>query len=94
MKGMLKEERFKFFHSHSLWVIIGVLVASCGISIVTGTYNSAEVTLANLIKDCMVPILACAIYSAIQWIIATLHFQRLQKGIDYMCKIYSLYFRL
>ncbi len=65
MKGMLKAERFKFFHSHSLWVIIGVLVASCGISIVTGTYNSAEVTLANLIKDCMVPILACAIYSAI-----------------------------
>lgn len=65
MKGMLKAELFKFFHSYSLWVIIAVLVASCGISIMTGAYSSAEVALASLSKDSMVPILACAIYSAI-----------------------------
>lgn len=65
MKGMLKAELFKFFHSYSLWIIIGVLVASCGISIMTGVYSSAEIALANLSKDSMVPILACAIYSAI-----------------------------
>lgn len=27
MKGMLKVELFKFFHSYSLWIILGVLVA-------------------------------------------------------------------
>lgn len=65
MKGMLKAEGFQFLHSYSLWIIIGVLVASCGISILTGTYNSAEATLASLSRDSMVPILACAVYSAI-----------------------------
>ncbi len=65
MKGMLKAEWFKFYHSYSLWVIIGVLVACCGVSILTGSYNSAEAALINITKDSMVPILACAIYSAI-----------------------------
>lgn len=65
MKGMLKAELFKFSHSYSLWIIIGVLVGFCGISIMTGTYDSAESTLASLSKDSMVPILACAVYSAI-----------------------------
>lgn len=61
---MLKAELFKFSHSCSLWSIIGILVASCGISIMTGTYNKAEITLASLSKDSMVPILACAVYGA------------------------------
>ena len=65
MKGMLKAELFKFCHSYSLWIIIGVLAASCSISILTGTYDSAEITLASLSIDSMVPILACAVYSAI-----------------------------
>ena len=65
MKGMLKAELFKFSHACSLWIIIGVLVGCCGISIATGTYDSAESTLASISKDSMVPILACAIYSAI-----------------------------
>lgn len=65
MKGMLKVEWFKFVHSYSLWIIIGVLVACCGVSILTGSYNSAEDTLISLTEDSMVPILACAIYSAI-----------------------------
>ncbi len=65
MKGMLKAELFKFKCSYALWIIIGIITASCCISIVTGTYDSAEQTLANITKDSMVPILACAIYSAI-----------------------------
>lgn len=65
MKGMLKAELFKFLHAYSLWIIIGVLVACCGVSILTGTYSSAEVTLASLNSDCVVPLLACAVYSAI-----------------------------
>jgi len=62
---MLKAELFKFKHSYALWIILGVISASCTISIVTGTYGSAEQTLTNIAKDSMVPILACAIYSAI-----------------------------
>ncbi len=65
MNGMLKSEFFKFKNSYALWVIIGVITVSCGISIVTGSYQSAEQTLANISKDSMVPILACAIYGAI-----------------------------
>lgn len=65
MKGMLKAEWFKFTHYYYLLIIIGVLSACCGVSILTGSYNSAEATLMSLTKDSMVPILACAIYSAI-----------------------------
>lgn len=62
---MIKAELFKFTHSYSLWTIIGILVAACGISIVTGVFSSAESTLASLNKDSMVQILACAVYSTI-----------------------------
>lgn len=65
MKGMLKAELFKFKYSYSLWIIISVVTISCGFSIVTGVYRNAEVTLASISQDNMVPILACAIYSAI-----------------------------
>lgn len=65
MKGMLKAELFKFSHSYSLWSIIGVLVASCSISIITGTYSSAENALLNISKDSMVLILAGAVYGSI-----------------------------
>lgn len=65
MKGMLKAEFFKFKHSCALWIILGVISASCMVSILTGTYRSAEQTLMAISKDSMVPILACAIYSAI-----------------------------
>ncbi len=65
MSGMLKAELFKFRNFYMLWVIIGVITASCGISIVTGTFGSAEQTLVNIAKDSMVPILACAVYGAI-----------------------------
>ena len=65
MKGMLKAELFKFTHSYSLWIIIGVLVISCGISTITGTYSSAENALINISKDSMVLILASAVYGAI-----------------------------
>lgn len=65
MKGMLKAEQFKFRNSYALWIIIGVITASCFISIVMDTYGSAEQTLLNITKDSMVPILACAIYGAI-----------------------------
>lgn len=65
MKGMLKVELYKFTHSRALLVIIGVLIALCTISIVTGVYGSAENAIINISKDCMVPLLACAVYSAI-----------------------------
>lgn len=65
MKGMLKAEFFKFKHSYVLWIILGVISASCMISVLTGTYSSAEQTLIAISKDSMVPILACVIYSAI-----------------------------
>ncbi len=65
MKGMLKAEIFKFSNSCSLWIIIGVLVASCGISIITGTYSSAENALINISRDSMVLILAGAVYGSI-----------------------------
>lgn len=65
MKGMLKAEQFKFRNSCALWIIIGVIFASCFISVIMGTYNSAEQTLLNITKDSMVLILACAIYGAI-----------------------------
>ncbi len=65
MNGMLKAEVFKFKHSYALWIILGVISASCAISVITGTYNSAEQALTSIAKDCMVPILACAIYSAV-----------------------------
>ncbi len=65
MKGMLKAELFKFKHSCALWVILGVISASCAISVITGTYYSAEQALTSIAKDCMVPILACAIYGAV-----------------------------
>ena len=65
MKGMLKAEQFKFRNSYALWIIIGVITVSCFISIVMGTYNSAEQTLLNITKDSMVPLLACAIYGAV-----------------------------
>lgn len=65
MKRMLKSELFKFRNSYALWVIIGVITVSCCFSILTGVYDSAELTLSNIAKDSIVPILACAIYSAI-----------------------------
>lgn len=65
MKGMLKAELFKFTHSYSLWIIIGVLVIFCGISTITGTYSSAENALINISKDSMVLILASAVYGSI-----------------------------
>ncbi len=65
MKGMLKAEWFKFTHSYYLLIIIGVLSACSGVSIFTGSYNSAEAALTSLAKDSMVPILSCGIYSAI-----------------------------
>lgn len=65
MKGMLKAEFFKFKHSYALWIILGVISASCAVSILAGTYSSAEQTLIAVSKDSMVPILACVIYSAI-----------------------------
>lgn len=65
MKRLLKAEWFKFTHSYYLLIMIGVLSACCGVSILTGSYNSAEATLMSLTKDSMVPILACAIYSAV-----------------------------
>lgn len=61
MKGMLKAEWFKFTHSYYLFIIIGVISVCCGVSIFTGSYNSAEATLISLTKDSMVPILSCAI---------------------------------
>lgn len=65
MKGMLKAELFKFSHSYSLWSIIAVLVASCSVSIITGTYSSAENALINISKDSMVLILSSALYGSI-----------------------------
>ena len=65
MKGMLKAELFKFKHSCALWIILGVISASSMVSVVTGTYRSAEQTLIAISKDSMVPILACVIYSSI-----------------------------
>lgn len=65
MKGMIKTELFKFFHTGSLWMILGVLLLSCGISIVSGTYDSAEIALLSIGKDSMVLILSCGIYGAI-----------------------------
>lgn len=65
MKGMLKAELFKFLHSYSLWVITSVVVASCGISIVTGTFISAEMTLSSINQDSMVQLIACSVYGVI-----------------------------
>lgn len=65
MKGMLTAEFFKFKHSCTLWIILGVISTSCMVSVLTGTYSSAEQTLIAISKDSMVPILACVIYSAI-----------------------------
>lgn len=65
MKGMLKAEFFKFKHSYALWIILGVISASCMVSVLTGTYSSAEQTLVSISMDNMVPILACVIYGAI-----------------------------
>jgi len=65
MKGMMKAELFKFLHTGVLWIILGVLIISCGISIVSGTYGSAEITLVSIGKDSMVLILSCAIYGAV-----------------------------
>lgn len=65
MKNMLKAEIFKFLHSSSLWVIIGVLFAFCFISIMTGVYKSAENALVNISKDIVVTFLGCSVYSAI-----------------------------
>ncbi len=65
MKGMLKAEFFKFKHSYALWIILGIISASCMVSVLTGTYSSAEQTLIAISKDSMVSILACVIYSAI-----------------------------
>ena len=64
MKGMLKAEFFKFSHSCPLWVILAVLTASCGVSIFTGTYDSAEHALLQISKDSMVLILAGAVYGS------------------------------
>lgn len=65
MRNMLKAERYKFFHSYALWVVIGVLFAFCCISIMTGIYGSAENALLNISKDTVVPLLGCSVYSAI-----------------------------
>lgn len=65
MRGMLKAELFKLKNSYALWIIIGVITVSGGISIMMGTYSSAEQTLVNIAKDSMVSILACAVYSGI-----------------------------
>lgn len=65
MRNMLKAEKYKFFHSYALWVIIGVLFAFCCISILTGVYNSAECALLNISRDIAVPLLGCSVYSAI-----------------------------
>ena len=65
MKGMLKAEQFKFRNSFALWIIIGVISATCFVSIILGIYSSAEQPLLNITKDCMVPILACAVYGAV-----------------------------
>ena len=65
MRNMLKAEKYKFFHSYVLWVIIGVLFAFCCISIMTGVYSSAENALLNISKDIVVPLLGCSVYSAI-----------------------------
>lgn len=65
MRNMLKAEKYKFSHSCTLWVIIGVLFAFCCISIMTGVYNSAENALLNISKDIAVPLLGCSVYSAI-----------------------------
>lgn len=65
MRNMLKVEKYKFFHSCALWVIIGVLFAFCCISIMTDVYKSAEHALLNISKDIAVPLLGCSVYSAI-----------------------------
>lgn len=65
MRNMLKAEKYKFFHSCALWVIIGVLFAFCCISIMTGVFSSAENALLNISKDIAVPLLGCSVYSAI-----------------------------
>lgn len=65
MKNMLKAEKYKFLHSSSLWVIIGVLFAFCFISIITGVYKSAESAMVNISKDIVVTFLGCSVYSAI-----------------------------
>ena len=65
MKGMIKAELFKFLHTGTLWIILGILIISCGMSIVSGIYGSAEITLVSISKDSMVLTLSCAIYGAI-----------------------------
>ena len=65
MRNILKAEKYKFSHSYTLWVIIGVLFAFCCISILTGVYSSAENALLNISKDTVVPLLGCSVYSAI-----------------------------
>lgn len=65
MRNMLRAERFKFLHSHVVWIVIAVLLAFCSISILTGVYGSAESTLLNISKDTVVPLLGCSVYSAI-----------------------------
>lgn len=65
MRNLLKAEYLKFKSSYALWVIIAVITAASCISVFTGTYLSADQTLLNIEKDCMVPILAGAIYGAI-----------------------------
>ncbi len=65
MKGMIKTELFKFLHTRSLWIILAVLLLSCGVSIFSGTYGSAEIALLSIGKDSMVLILSCGIYGAI-----------------------------
>ncbi len=65
MGNLIKSEYLKFKSSYALWIIIGVVTLSACISVFTGTYGSAEQTLMNIEKDCMVVILASAIYGAV-----------------------------
>ncbi len=65
MKGMLKAELFKFKNSLVLWIIIAVITAFCFFSIIMGNYSSAEQVLISIAKDCMVPVLSCAVYGAV-----------------------------
>ncbi len=63
MKNMIKAELFKFSHSPVLWIIISILTAASGISIITGTFNSVQTTISSVYQDSIVIILALAIYA-------------------------------
>lgn len=65
MKYLLKAELYKFKKDRAVWCISAILILCASISIFTGVYLSAENTFLNLGKECMILLLACAIYAGI-----------------------------